>query len=171
MFAIVATPFTALQDLPAPEFKLMVAVLRYVNRLGECWPALRQLAADIQKSEATASRMMARLAARGCFDKRERAGNGRYFYQVAARFLPRWPGKAPRLTDMQDGPAQRARQEAKPSKHERGFDNFGVSGEDWPVRMRGWRHPQPGRQPFWLASWGARPGEAGCRVPVELLTM
>ena len=43
MFAIVAINFEAFQALPPFEFKLMAAVLRYVNRQGECCPALTSL--------------------------------------------------------------------------------------------------------------------------------
>jgi len=88
MFAIVAVPFESFQSLPPFEFKLMAAVLRYVNRQGECCPSLHQLAADVLVSEATVSRAMTRLEQRGCFT-RERQGNGRYLYRIAERFLAR----------------------------------------------------------------------------------
>ena len=64
---IVAVNFEAFQALPPFEFKLMTAMLRYVNRSGECHPALRQLADDVLASEATVSRAMTRLEERGCF--------------------------------------------------------------------------------------------------------
>ena len=86
MFAIVVIPFEAFQALPPFEFKLMAAVLRYVNRRGECCPALHQLAADVLVSEATVSRAMTRLEQSGCFT-RERQGNGRYLYRITGRFL------------------------------------------------------------------------------------
>jgi hypothetical protein len=137
LFQIVALPFDALQDLPPLEFKLMTAVLRYVNRAGECWPVLRQLAADIGKSEATVCRAMKRLAEDfDVFTERSRAGNGRYFYRIAERFLPRWPRRneakqrplepenpsctaaSPSCTITKDGLSQPARQEAKPVKQD-----------------------------------------------------
>lgn len=37
-------------------------------------------------------------------------------------------------------------------------------GEPWEQRMRGWRDTG-----VWLASWGFKPGEPGCRVPPDLL--
>jgi hypothetical protein len=126
MFAIVAVNFEVFQALPPFEFKLMAAVLRYVNRQGECCPALHQLAADVVVSEATVSRAMARLEGRGCFT-RERQGNGRYLYRIAERFLPRrskkpkidgspaGPSNRPHLAAVQDGLSHGARQEVAPS--------------------------------------------------------
>ena len=134
MFAIVAIPFEAFQALPPFEFKLMAAVLRYVNRQGECCPALYQLAADVGSSEATVSRAMARLAERGCFT-RKRQGNGRYLYRVAEHFLARRirkPGLPPsrqkleiynsadsHVAAVQDGLSYAARQEVDPSSDQR----------------------------------------------------
>ena len=126
MFAIVAVPFEAFQALPPFEFKLMAAVLRYVNRQGECCPALYQLAADVGSSEATVSRGMSRLEQHGCFT-RERQGNGRYLYRIGERFLARRIGKPkidgnratpsnrPHLAPVQDSLSHGARQEVTPS--------------------------------------------------------
>jgi len=130
MFAIVAVPFEAFQALPPFEFKLMAAVLRYVNRQGECCPALYQLAADVGSSEATVSRGMSRLEQHGCFT-RERQGNGRYLYRIGERFLARRIGKPkidgnratpsnrPHLAPVQDSLSHGARQEVTPSSDQR----------------------------------------------------
>jgi hypothetical protein len=163
MFATVAVPFDALQPLPPLEFKVMTALLRYADRAGRCWPALRQLAVDVGKSEATVCRAMKRLADDwGCFDERSRAGNGRYRYRIAARFLPRWPR-------VQDGLAQPARQEALPRKQLDSwrFAKFEKVEEglpapvEWGPRLRSYR-----KSGFWLEVWGPRPGEAGCFAPM-----
>ena len=69
MFAIVAVNFEAFQDLPPPEFKLLVALLRYANRAGGCCPSLSQLAGDIRASAPTVSRYLDKLEARGCFTR------------------------------------------------------------------------------------------------------
>ena len=177
LFQIVALPYEALQDLPPLEFKVMTAALRYVNRAGECWPTLRQLAADVRKSEATICRVMQRLAEQySAFAERTRAGNGRYRYKIAARFLPRWPGKRqppdPSCTTMQDGLAQAARHKAEPVKQAREgrFAKSGIGQDglprpvDWAPRLRSWAKSR-----FWLPNWGPTPTEPGCWVPRELL--
>jgi hypothetical protein len=183
LFQIVALPYAALQDLPPLEFKLMAAVLRYANKAGECWPALRQLAADIGKSEATVCRAMRRLAQEfHCFAERTRPGNGRYRYKIAERFLPRWPGKQPPKSSscsiVQDGLAQPARQEANPPKQARearerarfakprlSYGEIPDERARWEPRLRSWRQSK-----FWLPLWGPKPDEAGCFAPVSLMT-
>ena len=184
MFSIVALPYQTLQSLPPLEFKLMAALLRYVDKAGGCRPALRQLAVDIGKSEATVCRTMKRLAEEhGVFAERRRPGNGRYFYRIAERFLPRWPGKRPAedpsCTTTQDGLAQPARQEANPIKQARGahprgrFAKSGIAegylpdpADRWQARVRSW--VRSGGK-FWLADWGPRPNEVGCWAPPGLL--
>ena len=183
MFAIVALPYDALRDLPSLEFKTLTALLRYVDKLGRCWPSLRQLAADIGMSEATACRAMKRLADYGVFDERARPGNGRYRYRIAARFLPRWPGKQPPkssdCTAVQDGLAQPARQEAIPAKQTRealSRQRFALSKgsqdglpdltDQWKARIGSWVR-SGGR--FWLPQWGEKPGQPGCMVPASVL--
>jgi len=173
MFATVAVPFDALQPLPPLEFKVMTALLRYVDRQGRCWPALRQLAVDVGKSEATVCRAMKRLDARGVFDERTRAGNGRYRYRIAERFLPRWPDKrqlGSGHSGVQDRLAEGVRQEALPRKQVEGW-RFARVGKveadlpapvDWGPRLRSYR-----KSGFWLTGqWGPRPGEPGCWAPL-----
>lgn len=171
MFSTVSLPYDALQDLPPLEFKLMAALLRYANKAGECWPVLRQLAVDIGKSEATVCRTMQRLAERGCFDIRRRPGNGRYFYRIASKFLPRWPKKS-RLASMQDGLAQAAREEANLTKQAKKDARTRarpgpVSAQDasqWRARLAGWV-----KSGFWPVMAGPKPDEPGCDVPPQLL--
>jgi DNA-binding transcriptional MocR family regulator len=183
VFQIVALPFDALKDLPPLEFKTLTALLRYVDRLGRCWPSLRQLAADIGMSEATACRAMKRLADYGVFDERARPGNGRYRYRIAARFLPRWPGKQPRkssdCTAVQDGLTQQAGHQANPAKQVRetltrprfasskgSQDELPDLTDQWKARISSWVR-SGGR--FWLPQWGEKPGQPGCMVPTSVL--
>ena len=184
MFQIVALPFDALQALPPLEFKLMAALLRYANKAGECWPVLRQLAADIGKSEATVCRAMQRLANTfNAFTERCRPGNGRYRYKIAERFLPRWPGRKPppdpSCMVVQDGLAQAASQEANPAKQAREArprDRLGFAGKtaglpldpasQWRKRIESWW--RSGCK-FWLAEWGDRPGQPGCLADPRLI--
>jgi hypothetical protein len=190
-FAIIALPYDALKDLPPLEFKTLTALLRYVDKLGRCWPTLKQLAADVGRSEATMSRVMARLDhAYGVFDERVRRDGGRYRYTVNARFLPRWPGKQ---RDAASGTAstcsvpsplaQRANgDQANPSKYvERGRERpirsayQKAEGQDglldmsdqWKARIGGWQR-SGGR--FWLPQWGPRPNEPGHFIPPSVLT-
>jgi len=139
----------------------MVSIAR---RDGVCWWSVRTFARLVGISKSTASRHLAILTRAFAFATRRRAGGG-YEYTINARFLPRGAvshGRAP-------GVPRREPKEYLAKNKEASRDNFGVDEEDWPRRMLGWRHPQPGRQPFWLSSWGARPGEAGCRVPAQYL--
>jgi hypothetical protein len=182
VFKIIAVPFDAFQDLPPLEFKVMAAALRYVNRAGECWPTLRQLAADVRKSEATVCRVMQRLAGQyGAFTERKRAGNGRYHYRIAARFLPRWPGKRQpeaRLAAVQDGLAHAASQEANPIKQDSkareraryAWQSGKQEGlppdpaDQWRMRIRSWLESR-----FWLPAWGDTPDRPGCMAPARII--
>lgn len=107
MFAIVAVNFEAFQDLPPPEFKLMVALVRYANRVGGCCPSLTQLARDVMASVPTVSRYLDKLEDRGCF-ARERRPGGRYFYTLTERFRPRWPEPAMAGVKHPEKPAEPA---------------------------------------------------------------
>jgi hypothetical protein len=177
MFATVSIPFAEFQSLPTAQDRwLLTCLVRYCNKAGEGFPSLRQLGQDAGVSEATACRVMQRLNAFGVFVERVRRGNGRYRYQIAERFRPRWPG-ADRLAGRQSGLAQPARQESKTIKHEeaprwRGrFANRGLSFSEmpderakWDARLRGWQTKR-----FWLPLWGPKPTEAGCFAPLAAL--
>jgi len=117
------------------------------------------------------------LDAAGVFDERTRTRNGRYRYQVNARYLPRWPGKASASASLQDGLAQQARQESKPIKQSRdalarqrfarrevSFGEMPDERAKWDSRLRGWQTKR-----FWLPLWGPKPTEAGCFAPLAAL--
>ena len=175
MFSIIALPYDALQHLPAREFKTLVAVLRWVDRAGRCFPSLAQIAHAVGVSESTACRSMQCLDAAGVFDERTRAGNGRYRYQVNARYLPRWPGKASPSASLQDRLPQPARQESKLIKESRdaqarfaksrvSFTEMPDERAKWDARLRGWQTKR-----FWLPLWGPKPTETGCYAPLAAL--
>jgi hypothetical protein len=182
LFATVAVPFEAFQDLPPPHFKYLAGLCRFANRDGECCPSQRQLARDLRISEATASRIGQWLEDHGCFTRTRRAGNGRYFYKIDERFLPRWPktdSPAAGLAPAQVGLSQRARQEANPLKHVEEArvrarfaksprkEGGGLPDDEsrWRARVRHWlRNPLS-----WPADAGPNPNEPGCWVPQKIL--
>lgn len=162
MFAIVSYSFDAYADLDPGPYKLLVAMARYSDNAGECYPLYRQLAADIRKSVATVSRWMAALEEAGCFTRRRMAGGGRYLYTLAERYRPRLPNVKKRF-------AERATEQVNPAKQ---FKNIAIGEggahtddrDRWPARIRSWRKSR-----FWLPGWGPKPGEAGCFAPATLL--
>jgi hypothetical protein len=122
---------------------------------------MRQLATDAKMSLATVCRYLASMAALGVF-QRERKPGGRYCYRLVEAYVPRWPGRVPRV---QLGVSKGGTQQAKPAKHifKRRFAEE-LPVDPWEQRLAHWR--QSG---FWLGMWGPKPNEAGCFAPVELL--
>src|SRR3954451_5943572 len=93
LFAIIAAPSEAYAALPRPEHRwLLTCLSRYADRTGACWPSMRQLAADARMSLSTVSRRLKEMADLAVF-QRERKGVGRYVYQLAEAYRPRWPGR------------------------------------------------------------------------------
>ena len=93
MFSIIAVPFDAFQALPRAEHRWLATCLaRYADRAGECWPTMRQLAADARMSLSTVCRRLGEMADLAVFH-RERKGVGRYRYTLAEAYRPRWPGR------------------------------------------------------------------------------
>ena len=95
MFQIVAVPFDAFQALPSPA-PLAADVFQPLRRPGgKAFPSLRQLAQDARMSLASVSRYMTALEQLEVFQRQRRPG-GRYRYQLAEAYRPRWPGHAGR---------------------------------------------------------------------------
>jgi hypothetical protein len=159
LFAIVAVPFDAYQQLPSSQHRwLLTCLARYADREGKCWPSMRQLAADAKLSLASVCRYLAVMAALGVF-QRERKPGGRYCYRLAAAYVPHWPG---RVSAAKRGVSGAETQKAKPAKQIRFAENFPEA--PWVQRLNSWRSSQ-----FWLPQWGARPDEAGCLAPAAVL--
>jgi hypothetical protein len=107
-FATVAVPHAAYRDLPTPQHRwLLMCLARYADRDGRCWPSMRQLADDARMSLATVCRYLKSMADLGVFH-RGRKGVGRYRYQLAEAYVPRWPGRvsSARSGVPQDGTKQ-----------------------------------------------------------------
>src|SRR3954447_421941 len=93
LFAIIAVPFEAYAALPRPEHRwLLTCLSRYADQAGVCWPSMRQLAADARMSLSTVCRRLSEMADLAVF-QRTRKGVGRYVYQLAEAYRPRWPGR------------------------------------------------------------------------------
>ncbi|MFL5282232.1 MAG: hypothetical protein ACJ8AW_14910 [Rhodopila sp.] len=168
MFSTVAIPFDAFQALPRAEHRwLLTCFSRYVDRAGKAFPSLRQLARDARMSLASVSRYMTAMERLGVF-QRSRQPGGRYFYQLAEAFRPRWPGRPrPAVPARQAGVPQSGRQQANPTKQyeKRLGDSADLpSAPPWEQRVRSFV-----QRGFWLPAWGATPTETGCLAPLAVL--
>lgn len=166
MFQITAVPFDAFNDLPDDCRWIAVALARYADKAGRCWPTMRQIAALIRVSPATVCRRLKKLADLGVFH-RKRQGVGRYVYTLAEAYRLRWkpkpePRENPGVSRVKHGVSQGATaRQVEPSKYE-GHGN--VDEARWPLRLRLWT-----RSRFWQPMWGPKPGEPGCFAPETLL--
>jgi hypothetical protein len=171
LFAIVAVPFDAYAALPRSEHRwLLTCFSRYVDKAGKAFPSLRQLARDARLSLASVSRYMRTLADLGVFQRQRKPG-GRYVYQLAETYRPRWPGRAAERADRrvsapERGVSKAGTQEANPAKQTFKQDRFAgdLPVEPWQQRIDSWRNSR-----FWLPMWGPKPDEAGCFVPAAAL--
>jgi hypothetical protein len=164
VFQIVAVPFDAYQALPCAKSRwLLTCFSRYVDRAGKAFPSLRQLGRDARMSLASVSRYMKALHELGVFQRQRKLG-GRYVYQLAEAYRPRWPGRVPA---EKPGVSQAGTQEAKPTKHiEKRFAELMDDSAQWRARLTAWRS-SGGR--FWPPFAGPRPDEPGCWAPLALL--
>jgi hypothetical protein len=191
MLAFVPVAFDVYRPLKPRLRWAMQCLVSFADHAGRCWPSIRTLAQHAGISKSAAGRDLAELEAEGHLTRTRRPG-GVYVYRIDRRFLPRMaPRKLSQSRDRQrvtaptsfsdrpPGAVPRAGTEEKPDKQSQGWARerarFG-SGEgglpdltgQWRARLRGWRN-SGGK--FWLAEWGAKPGEAGCMVPPALLEM
>lgn len=175
MFQIIAVPFDAFQALPSPQHRwLLTCLARYTDPAGKCLPSMRQLAIDARLSLSTVCRRLAEMADLNVF-QRTRKGVGRYVYQLAEAYRPRWPG---RVSGPKHGVSQgETPEQVETTKQTRGAHprgqfaerkvSFGEMPDErskWQARLRSWRQSR-----FWLPLWGPKPGEAGCFAPLEVL--
>jgi hypothetical protein len=169
MFATVSIPYEAFADLPPVEFKHLVALCRYANKAGVCTASLVQIAADTQTSKTSASRITARLVERGCIERHRAAGNQRYVYTIAKRFLPVWPSQF-EVPDVEPAPPDEV-PKTEPEVPQRGTQQVsllskkkeGLSIED-KARLRWWR-----RNRTWPVHAGPPPSDPDCWIPERLL--
>ena len=175
MFQIVAVPFDAYAALPRSEYRwLLTCLSRYVNRAGEAWPSMRQLARDARTSLSSVQRYLAAMDKLGVF-QRSRAPGGRYRYTLAEAYRPRWPGRVsraghpvPRAETREQADSEKQKRSAHPrarfAKREIHFCEVLDPSDRWAPRIRSWQ-----KSGFWLQDWGPRPNEPGCFAPAALL--
>src|SRR4051812_25010669 len=183
MLAFVPVAFDLYRPLNPRLRWAMQCLVSFADPAGRCFPSLRGFAVHAGISKSAAGRDLAELAEAGLVTRKRRPG-GVYVYQIARRFLPRWAKEQVSQAWDRKREAARARRaeraargvpepgtEEKPEKKNqgpaRGRVSFGEIPDQlarWTPRVRGWQ-----RSGFWLAEWGAKPGEAGCIVPAELL--
>ena len=151
-----SSPFPSMPSRPCqPAHRwLLTCFSRYVDRAGKAFPSLRQLARDARMSLASVSRYMTALEQLEVFHRQRRPG-GRYVYQLAEAYRPRWPGRAGRgVSAVRQGVSKaETTEQAEPRKHREGarvrarFAKPGISfGEipderaKWDARLRSWRN-------------------------------
>src|SRR4051794_21648729 len=159
----------------------MACLVSFADHAGRCFPSLRGFAAHAGISKSAAGRDLAALTEAGCVTRKRRPG-GVYVYRITRGFLPRWAKEQvsqawdrqrkalqARHAERAAGGVPEAGTEEKPDKKNQGYaqsraqiDGSEIRGGglprpvDWTPRLRSWRN-SGGR--FWLADWGARPGE------------
>jgi DNA-binding transcriptional ArsR family regulator len=190
MLAFVPVTFTVYRPLKPRLRWAMQCLVSYADHAGRCFPSLRTFAVHAGISKSAAGRDLAGLAEAGLVTRKRRPG-GVYVYRIGKRFLPDWPKKLLSQARDRKREAQRARQaerasggvpeagtEEKPDKKNQGYArarerfadrrvSFGGlpdQADRWQARVRGWC-----KRGFWLAEWGAKPGEVGCLAPAEAL--
>ena len=168
----------------------MQCLVSFADHAGRCFPSLRTFARHADISKSAAGRDLAELAEAGLV-RRRRCRGGVYVYQIDRKFLPSWTkehlsqfrdrqrkAKQARRVERAAGGVPKAGTEEKPEKKNQGnararerfakpkvsYGALPDSSDRWAPRLRGYR-----RSGFWLAEWGAKPGEAGCLVPAALL--
>lgn len=113
-FSTLAVPFDQYAALPTPQVRwVLMALARYSDQDGWCWPSMRQLARDTRMSVASVCRHLKSLADLGVF-QRSRTPGMRYRYRLAEAYVPRWPG---RVSPKQSGVPHSKKQRANQKKH------------------------------------------------------
>lgn len=87
-FQTLAVPFDTYAALPSPQARwVLMALARYADRDGRCWPSMRQLARDARMSKSSVQRYLADLSQLGVFSRSRRPG-GRYQYSLGKPYRP-----------------------------------------------------------------------------------
>jgi hypothetical protein len=168
-FSTLAVPFDQYAALPSAQHRwVLMALARYADRDGRCWPSIRQLARDARMSAASVCRYLKSLCDLGVF-QRSRAPGMRYRYRLAEAYVPRWPG---RVSSAANRVSQGGKQEPNQGKHRKDSSTLKealkkVTSEEihddslrWEARLRAWQ-----RSRFWLNWWGPKPDQPDCWAP------
>jgi hypothetical protein len=168
MLSFVPYTFDLYASLPRYARDSAARMVSFARRDGVCWFSVRTFARIARLSKSTASRHLALLSrpalgfATRCWDAEE----GGYLYTISQRFLPRGAvshGRAPGVPRA--GTKNKVVKNKGKFAFERDADLPDESAK-WAPRLRWWR-----RDGSWPVDAGPKPGEAGCRVPPELLAM
>jgi hypothetical protein len=179
MLAYVPVTFDVYRPLKPRHRWAMQCLVSFADHSGRCFPSIRAFAAQAGISKSVAQRDLAACAAAGYFTRERRPG-GVYVYQIAERFLPRWPVSQKRSSATQGGVPPRGSRSVPVSGHkekpleEKEEKRFAKSGMNcielpdydsrWPLRLQNWQ-----KSGFWLLEWGPKPTEPGCYAPPALL--
>jgi hypothetical protein len=98
MLSFVATPIAAYRPLEHRHKWLLQVLVSFAGRDGRCWPSLPKIAEQAGATLAWVQRNLAEMEKLALFSRKRRFGES-YVYTIAARFLPRWPGKSARLAN------------------------------------------------------------------------
>src|SRR3954469_23850690 len=102
MLAYVPVAFDVYRPLKPRHRWAMQCLVSFADHSGRCFPSIRAFAAQAGISKSVAQRDLAACAAAGYFTRERRPG-GVYVYQIAERFLPRWPVSQKRSSATQGG--------------------------------------------------------------------
>ena len=169
MLAFVPVAFDVYHPLKPRLRWAMQCLVGFADRAGRCWPSCRKFAAFAGISKSAASRHLAGLVEAGVVTRKRRPGRG-YEYEIDPRFLPRAPvshqrsAGVPPVAGQETEPGKQTKARARFADRRVSFGELPDPADKWRARLRGWRN-----RGFWLADWGAKPGEAGCFAPAELL--
>ena len=171
MLAIVPRISTCTARFGAHLRWTMQCLVSFADRAGRCFPSVRKLAEQAEKSKSTAPRHLSALVGSGVVTRKRRPG-GVYDYQIDRRFLPRAPVShhqaegVPRQTGQETEPGKKTgtRKRAQFAKSKGELRRDPRRAAKWKARLRSWR-----KSGFWLPLWGSKPGEAGCMAPAALL--
>src|SRR3954451_20723179 len=171
MLAFVPVRFDLYRTVRRHLHWTLQCLVGFADRTGRCFPSVRTLAKATGTPRSTVSRHLAQLAAEGVIARQRRPG-GVYAYVIAGRFLPaargvshqRDRGVPPARTEEQTGKKRDAHARDRFAKREVSFGEIPDERSKWEARLRSWR-----KSGFWLPSFGPKPTEPGCFVPVALL--
>jgi DNA-binding transcriptional ArsR family regulator len=181
MLTYVPVVFDVYRPLKAHLRWTLQCLVGFADHSGKCWPSVRTLAEVTGIGKSTVSRHLAELTRTGILSRSRKPG-GVYVYRIDSRFLPagaklsqaeakvsQTRAEKPDRAVPPAAPEEKTLLEEntrRPNSHVGTITAAPLDSETfrWRARLRQWRD-----QELWVASYGPRPNEPGCRAPRDLL--